>query len=57
MSLHVRLPMLGYLLTAWGRLRAKDHANTRRMRIRLPRATRAAEPGETQECPECCLCS
>ena len=28
----------------------------RRMHIRLPQATRAAGPGETQECPECCLC-
>ena len=27
-----------------------------RVRIRLPRATRAAELGETRECPESCPC-
>ena len=54
MSLRVRISMLGYLLTAWGRLRAGDYVNMRRMRIPLPRATRAAELGETQERPEYC---
>ena len=33
-----------------------DYAYMRRMRIRLPRATRAAELGETRECPESCPC-
>ena len=48
--------MLSYLLTAWGRLRASDYANMRGMHIRLPRATQAAELGETQECRQYCLC-
>ena len=48
--------MLDYVLTAWGRLGADDYADMRQTRIRLPQASRAAEFGETQERPECCLC-
>ncbi len=49
--------MLGRLPTAWGRLRAGDYANMRRMHIWLPQATRAVGLSETQDCPECCLCA
>ena len=48
--------MLGNLLTAWGQPRAGNYANMRRMHIRPTQATRTAELGETQKCPECCLC-
>ena len=52
MSLHVRLSMPGYLLTAQGRLRAGDYANMRRMPVRLPLAGPTVEPAESQVCAE-----
>ena len=56
-SLHVRMSMLSHLLTSWGRLAAGDYGRMRRMTIKLPRATRAAGLGGTQECAQCRLCS
>ena len=55
-SLHARMSMLGYLLTAWGRLRAGDYEYMRHMHIKLPRPSPIGEPGEARECAECCLC-
>ena len=52
-SLHVKMSVLSYLLTAWGRLRAGDYDKMRHMTIRLPRVRRAAK---AQECPESCPC-
>ena len=55
-SLHARMSTLGYLLTAWGRLRAGDYEHIRHMHIKLPRPSPIGEPGAAQECAECCLC-
>ena len=56
-SLHARMATLSHLLTSWGRLMADDYDRMRRMTIKLPRATRAAGLGGTQECAQCRLCS
>lgn len=54
--LHVNVSMLAWLLTALARLKADDYRRMRHMYIRLPRAGPMADPTETQECAECCLC-
>ena len=56
-SLHGRLATLSHLLTSWGRLMASDYDRMRRMTIKLPRATRAAELNQAQGCAHCRLCS
>ena len=56
-SLHARMSMLGYLLTAWGRLKAGDYEGIRQMHIRLPRASPIwGDSNQAREYGDCCFC-
>ena len=55
-SLHAKMSMLGYLLTAWGRLMSGDYEGMRQMHIRLPRALPTTALGDNQERGECRPC-
>ena len=52
-SLHSKMSMLSYLLTAWGRLMSGDYEGMRQMHIKLPRGTRALS---VDECSDSCPC-